>query len=86
MIISKNGMVAVRGREEEILSDLSAAISSVHEALAPRIGEKHSKEACQKAFDLAFMSDEEINAEVEKADQKAATLLKDLMKLFEGRF
>lgn len=89
MIISDNGMVRLKGSQQEILADLTATVHCAHEALAEKLGEENAKKFITMAVEDAYKSPEELKAEInellKEKEQNFHEVMKDIANiLFRG--
>lgn len=89
MIISDNGMVRLKGKQPEILADLTAAIHCAYEAIAENLGEEESRKLIVMATEDALKSPEELKAEIKELMKKKEQMLHEVVKdvaniLFRG--
>lgn len=74
MIMSKDGMVSCTGSEPQLLAELTSIIKTMKN----RIGmEKHFFDECVR---IAFMSDEELDDELAKEEEKMKLTTLDAIK------
>ena len=65
MIKANYGHVKIEGEETEVLADLSSIIKAFKNMLTESHGEETAREIIAHAGRLAFMTDEQLDAEVE---------------------
>lgn len=89
MIISDNGMVRLKGKQPEILADLTVAVRCAYEAITENLGEEKAKKAIVMVMEDALKSPEELDAEIKELVKEKEQVLHEVMKdvanmLFRG--
>ena len=79
MIKSDNGVVAVRGRREDILTDLAILLRGLREG-----GAAITDDEIAECVKVSKMTDEEVDAEKERLEKRVDELVKELSKLCSG--
>lgn len=78
MIKTDEGITQIKGTQQEVLADLAVTIEAVFKATAEEVGEERAKELVKTAYERAFMSEKELEEEVEKARKNILVMLKGI--------
>ena len=81
MIKTEKGDLEVHGSDTEVMADISVIIKHVYKALSNEFGEEHAKARLQRAFDRAFLSKEDKEAETCK---KFNNIFDEIVKMIKG--
>ena len=83
MIKTKKGELEISGTDTEIIADISIIIRNVYMALSKEQGETIAKLRLQRAFNRAFLSEEEIRKEAEKC-KKINSIFDEIIEVIKG--
>ena len=77
MIKTDGGITQIKGTKSKVLAELAVTIEAVFKATAEEVGER-AKELVKTVYERAFMSEEELEEEVEKARKNILAMLKGI--------
>lgn len=85
MLKSEKGHITLKGSPVALMDDLACAIRGVRDAMSEKVGEERAKTLIARSIELSLMTDEEVEAEVEKAMKEferglTATLMKAMLQ------
>lgn len=85
MIIVKHGEVAVTGRMAILRAEFCCLCRSLFEIYSKELGEKRAKEMLNKDVELAILTDEELEAQIDKMETKhivsaVSNIIKELLE------
>lgn len=78
MIKTDGGITQIKGTKSKVLTELAITIAAVFKTTAEEVGEERAKELVKTAYERAFMSEEELEEEVEKARKNILAMLKGI--------
>lgn len=80
MIKTENGKLSFNGNKSILLADYSVITEGMFNLLKDSMPEEIAKEQLQNAFDMAFMSDDELfEAAIEAIEETSESIVKDII-------
>lgn len=78
MIKTDGGITQIKGTKLKVLAELAITITAVFKATAEEVGEERAKELVKNVYERAFMSEKELEEEVEKARKNILAMLEGI--------
>jgi hypothetical protein len=81
MIKTNKGKVKIKGTGAELLTDFTVIVNAMHKDISEEFDEKFAKDLLTNAFELAFLSKEELE---KRAKSKVTELFKRIVEDLES--